>query len=142
MKPSETAALTAIVQALCPGQKIEQNSWRAWHVVLGDLSYTDCEAAVRLIYRERDRDEFGYRRIEPDDILREVRAVRARRIDAAGDALLPPSDLSPFAAIQWQRRATAAAAAGEPVPDNGRGELMARDMRALTQHPQRSIIDA
>lgn len=143
MTPSECVELVEVVRQLCPGQKLEQNTWRAWLVVLGDYSQADCLAGARTAYREHyNAEEFGYRRIEADDIDREVRAIRARRIDAAGDALLPPTYLSVRAAIDWQRRATKAAANGDPIPPNGRGALKARPVRqALTQQSGRSTMD-
>lgn len=142
----ETVKLVAIVQSLCPGQKWEQGTPEAWHWVLGRYSYPDCEQALRVVYSERGNPaELGYRRIEPDDIEREVKAIRLRRLEATpAELLLPPAELAndPRAEREWMNRAKAAAADGRPIPGNGRGELKARNMQALTQHASRSKMDA
>jgi hypothetical protein len=78
MNPDEIRQLLSFVHAVCPQQRIQPDTWQAWRVLLGRVSYTDAyEAAKRVASRERF--------INPSDILGEVRAARYHRIPRLGE---------------------------------------------------------
>jgi hypothetical protein len=124
MNCTETVRLCAIIRALCPSQKFDDMTPDAWSIVLDDIPFADAETAVRTIYREQGSDAEWIRRIEADDIIREVKRVRARRLESCPN-LLPPPGLSVEAEVAWLRGARRAVADGQPVPDT-RGELVGR----------------
>lgn len=116
MRPSEAVDLVALVSALCPGQKWTEHTPDAWSAVLDDVPYPDAVAAMRKLYRERGNDaEFGPRRIEADDILREVRRIREARVKAAPPFYPSSPDLSPVEQAR-ELRAYLAAAASSDAP--------------------------
>jgi hypothetical protein len=127
---AETLSLVRMVRALCPSQKLDEFTPDAWAMVLDDVAYADAQAAVRSIYREQGSDAEWVRRIEADDIIRQVKRVRASRCEHAGD-LVPPAGLSQAEEREWLRRAYRQIAAGQPAPAVDRGELKPRTIRAL-----------
>jgi hypothetical protein len=81
-----------------------------WLKAIGDLDYADCEAAVVTHYR--DSTEW----VKPAHIRRQVAAIRAARLAAAGDEL-PTGDIAddPRAYLARLQRTRAAVAAGRTV---------------------------
>ena len=113
MTPKECVALCRLVQAACPQQAIDPSTPDAWHQLLDDVRAEDAVVAVREIAR---RQPF----VSPAEIRAEVRRVRGRRLEVAGE-LTPPRDLDPddVAGYQaWLRGARRSAADGhvEPPP--------------------------
>jgi hypothetical protein len=86
MNVKETVQLIAVIKALCPSQKFEEVTHRAWAMVMFDIPFKDAQAAVSTIYREQGSDAQWNRTIEADDIIRQVRRDRSRN---AG----PPCDI-------------------------------------------------
>jgi hypothetical protein len=79
----------------------------AWLKVIGDLAYSDCEAAVIGHYRESTD------RIMPANIRERVAAIRQARLDAAGPVEIPEHLADrPAEAIAWKQRALDAIADG------------------------------
>ena len=124
MNATETARLCAIIHALCPSQKFDEWTPDAWSMVLEDIPFNDAQGAVRTVYREQGSDAEWVRRIEADDIIREVKRVRVRRLESHPQ-LIPPAGLSVAAELAWLKRARKAVADGHQVP-NTRGELVER----------------
>lgn len=131
MNPVEAVQIVGIVRALCPAQKFDRMTPDAWQIVLSDVRLEDAQLAVRSLYRDFGNDEeFGPRRIEADDILRQVRRLRAERI-AAHPELVPPFFDSVAEDIAWRRDALRRIGDGEVIPNDLRGVLVARDMKAI-----------
>lgn len=96
MNGSEALRLANLIANLVPGTKIGEDTAVAWALVLDDVRLDDATAALRTIYREQGNDrEFGPRRIEPDDILREVKRMRQARIAAGPEYQPSRHDLTP-----------------------------------------------
>jgi hypothetical protein len=82
MKDTETVLLTEYVVSCCPQQAKYMGEYTpdAWHHLLGDLSFEDCQAAVVAIAK---RQPF----VAPAEIRAEVTRIRSARI---GRSLIPP----------------------------------------------------
>jgi hypothetical protein len=132
---SEAVTLWRLVKALCPTQPMDEATPDAWAIVLNDIRFEDAQAAVRTIYRDLGNDqEWGGRRIEADDIIREVRRIRERRL-AEHPPLDPPSGLSEIEYRSWLRHTRQAIADGRQIP---RPALPQRDMSAIEAIDKRS----
>ena len=137
MNLTEAAKLCAIVSQLCPNQKFEEYTPDAWQLVLDDVPIADAVTAVRTVYRDQGSDQWhGTRVIEADDIWREVRRVRDRRIDSGRSRLVPPPEArEPGSAAYraWLRDALRRLGNGEtPEEINGpQPELKPRNLQAL-----------
>lgn len=112
MNTTEALMLIRVIRARCPVQQFDRDSPPVWAEVLSSVRLADALLAVK---------ELGGRRefISTDDIEREVKRIRARRIEETSpEALLPPPELAddPRAELEWSRRARAAAADGRPIP--------------------------
>lgn len=81
MNMKETVALIAAIKALCPSQKFEENTHRAWHLVLDDIPFTDAQAAIKTIYRTQGNDLQWNRTIEADAIIRQVNRDNTRHVE-------------------------------------------------------------
>jgi hypothetical protein len=68
----QTVELIAFIKSLCPSQKFEEATHRAWAMVLNHTDFRDAQAAVSTIYKTQGSDTEWVRRIEADDIIREV----------------------------------------------------------------------
>lgn len=133
MNLTEATQLCGMVSQLCPKQKFEDFTPDAWQLVMDDITLADAVKAVRTVYRTQGSDQqWGSRQIEPDDIIREVKRVVNRRLEAYGP-IIPPAELAddPRAEADWLREFRRRIASGEHVPQQTRGELKARDMRVL-----------
>jgi hypothetical protein len=137
MNLTETVKLCGMVSELCPKQKFGEYTADAWQLVLDDIPLADAMKAVRTVYRTLGSDEWqGRREIEADDILRQVRRIRAERIDQGLAWLIPPDDCrEPGSARyrEWSREVRRRLGDGESVESiNGpQPELHARSMAAL-----------
>lgn len=131
MNATETVKLCAIIHALCPAQKFDEFTADAWAGVLDDIPFNDAQTAVRTIYRTQGSDAEWVRRVEADDIIREVKRVRNKRL-AEHPALIPPPGLSVLEEQRWMRRAIKAVGDGETVPDT-RGELTMRPVTLMIE---------
>ena len=86
MTPEETGKLLATCASF-DRRKAGPLDVIAWHRVLGDLSYADCENAVIAHYTE------GAEWIMPAHVRQRVREIRARRVDGT-EAPAPPPELA------------------------------------------------
>lgn len=141
MKPTEVVQLVRVIEALCPGQRLANETPDAWSVVLDDVAYDDALAAVRTIYRDGDPGELGYRRIEARQIIDQVRRLRRDRLAKLDpESLIPPlgPDGEPLTVreeLRWLRRQRAIVAAGGQPEVGDRGELVARNLpKSLTRN--------
>jgi hypothetical protein len=124
MNNSETVMLCRVIKSLCPSQPLDQYSPDAWAIVLDDIGFDEAKEAVRVIYREQGSDQEWIRRIEADDIIRQVKRVRRQRIDKIGD-IVPPAGLTQAEERAWLKDTYRRAAIGETIDTNTRGELVA-----------------
>lgn len=83
MTPEETGQLLARA-ALYDNRKVDTPTVIAWHHVLGDLPYQDCEAALAAHYTETTDW------LMPAHIRNRVREIRHQRIQDAGIPAPPP----------------------------------------------------
>jgi hypothetical protein len=82
----ETVKLCRVVAAACPQQAMDEYTPDAWHPLLKDLGYGDCQAAVIAVGK---RQPF----IAPAEIRAEVTRIRNDRVERAFiDA--PPHELT------------------------------------------------
>jgi hypothetical protein len=84
MTPAESLTITRMVRAVCPQQKFDEYTPDAWHRLLEDLPFADCETAVIQLGR---RQPF----ISPSEIRAEVQRIRAARIEQEPE-LTPDAD--------------------------------------------------
>lgn len=125
MKPTEAVVLTEYVHSVCPQQHFGEYTADAWHDVLGELSLSDCKAAVAALARERPF-------IGPSEIWAEVKRVRHERIKDAGGVPAPPPELlddPPAYGRALQAAATALADGRDPE----------RAMRAVAAQSRREL---
>jgi hypothetical protein len=124
MNPQEAVALCRFTAACCPAQKFDEYTPDAWGLILADIRLIDAKEAVVEIKKTSTW-------VDPSDIIREVRKVRAARIAQHGE-LIPPADLDPDNVpeyVKWLRAAREAIGDGNPPP--GVPELARRDMKQL-----------
>lgn len=74
MNAQEVTMLGRAVAAICPAQKWDDFTPDAWRELLGDLAYDDARAAVFTLGRAQPF-------IAPCDIRKEVKRIRAQRLD-------------------------------------------------------------
>lgn len=130
MNGPEVVKLCAIITALCPSQKLTEYTPDAWELVLEDIPFAEAQDAVRVIYREQGSDTEWVRKIEADDIIRQVKRTRARRIEHFTD-IVPPAGLTQAEERAWLRSFYRRAGQGQPVETNTRGELKSRPQLQL-----------
>lgn len=120
MTPAETAKLLALCAAV-DRRKVGDADVLAWHRILGDLRYADCEAAVIAHFSESTEW------IMPAHVRNRVKEVRRIRVEDAG-VPAPPPDLieDPERYRAWLRAATIRVADGE-------------DPAAIEANPLRSL---
>lgn len=123
MTPEEAVKICAFTSACCPAQKFDEFTPDAWGLILEDVRFEDAKHAVVEI---KKRSTW----VDPSDIIREVKKVRAKRIDEHGP-ITPPADLDAIDEAAWMRAAIARVGDGEVLHDV-RGELKPRDMKQLT----------
>lgn len=134
MNNSEAVKLFRLVKALCPTEQFDEHTPDAWAIVMNDIRYDDAKLAVRTLYRDRGNDqEWGGRKIEADDIIREVRRIRAERI-ARHPEVDPPEELSEIEYREWLRASRKAIADGQTIaqpalPARNMSKLIAIDKR-------------
>jgi hypothetical protein len=124
MRDTETVLLTRYVKACCPQQHFDKYTPDAWHKILGDLNFTDCEAAVTEL---AGRQAF----IAPCDIRAEVKRIREARIIAAKLPPPPPELLDDHAAYSAALHAARVAAADGRDPEQA--------VRTVTTRARREI---
>lgn len=146
MIPRETLTLVRLVASLCPAMRVEEHTAEAWHLVIGDIDAEDAVAAVRAIAA---RKPF----IAPADIVEQVAAIRARRLDAANHVFEPRPDETPeqqAERLRDERRAAASnvipfrprlqlAAPAGPVQLPASIAKLVGDVRAARDHPALKI---
>lgn len=86
MNHQETVMLTRLVAAACPQQAIDDYTPDAWHPLLSDLRFADCQAAMTVLGK---RQLF----MAPSEIRAEVRRIRDARI-ARSAIPAPPAELA------------------------------------------------
>lgn len=100
MNPTQSLMLTRMVRAICPQQKFDEYTPDAWHKLLEDMPFADCEQAVINVGR---RQTF----ISPAEIRAEARKIRSDRIDRTLDEMPDvddPDDIAGYlAALRAQR---------------------------------------
>lgn len=111
MTPAESLLITRMVRAVCPQQKFDEYTPDAWHKLLEDLPFADCEAAVVALGR---RQPF----ISPSEIHAEVRRIRAARIAEVPEAVpdADPDDVPAYLAALRAGRTRAADGSERPRP--------------------------
>jgi hypothetical protein len=124
MTPTEAAKLCAFAGQCFPQQKINEFTPDAWGLILEDIRFDDAhEALVRLARKQPF--------VSPAEIIREVKKIRAKRIDEYGP-ITPPADLDPddtAAYREWWANVQKAIADGEMRPKEL--DLPKRDMRQI-----------
>lgn len=129
MNNSEAVKLFRLVKAFCPAEQFDEHTPDAWAIVMNDIRYDDAQIAVRTLYRDRGNDqEWGGRKIEADDIIREVRRIRAERV-ARHPEIDPPPGLTDLQYLDWLRATRKAIADGQTITQPA---LPARDISQLT----------
>lgn len=79
MNATDTVKVIAVIKALCPNQRFEEATHRAWAMVMSDIRPAEAQSAVQTIYREQGSDAQWVRTIEADDIIRQVKRDRSGR---------------------------------------------------------------
>ena len=120
MNAPETLALLRYVKACCPAQAIDEYTPDAWTDLLHDLRLVDAKEAARNLAQQQ---EF----IAPKDIRKEVRRIRADRINRH-PPIDPPGDLNPIQYKRWLAKTQQAIADGQTITTP---TLPARDMSAV-----------
>lgn len=134
MNRTEAVKLCRLIRALCPTQPLDVYTPDAWSLVMADIRYDDATEAVQTIYRNQGNDqEWGGRRIEADDIIREVRRIRNQRIKDH-PPIDPPTGLTVHEYHDWLIATHRAIADGEVIRQ---AALPARDMTPLQQLTKR-----
>ena len=77
MTPQEVVQLLALVEGLCPTQRITPDTPQAWHLLLKDIRYVDAYDALPGIAMRHDR-------IAPRHIVEGVRELRQYRMSRFG----------------------------------------------------------
>lgn len=67
------------------GRRTSADMPAAWHRILGEYSYLDCQQAVEEHYRESTEW------LTPGHIVKRVRAIRKKRLDSVGSWIEPNS---------------------------------------------------
>lgn len=120
MTPEETAKLLAAC-ATVDRRKVSALEVLAWHRILGDLRYADCEEALFAHFAE------SAEWVMPVHIRQRVKAIRRHRVEDAGIPAPPPElRFDPPAYRAWLLEATRRVADGE-TPE------------AITAKPLRSL---
>jgi hypothetical protein len=110
MTPEETGKLLARA-ALYDNRKVDTPTVIAWHAILGDLPYPDCEAALAGHYAETTEW------LMPAHVRTRVKEARHQRIKDAGGVPAPPPELLDDPAVYGaalQAAATALADGRDP----------------------------
>lgn len=123
MNNTEAVVLCRYVRAVCPQQAIDEFTPDAWADLLCDVRMADAKDAVRAIAA---RQPF----VAPAEIITEVRRIRNDRIIRHPEPV-PPPDLTAIETQRWLLEARRQIGDGDIVLDTTRGELVARDTRAL-----------
>jgi hypothetical protein len=124
MTPREAFELCRFTAACCPAQKFDEYTPDAWGLILTDVRFVDAKEAVVAIKKSSTW-------VDPSDIIREVRKMRAKRIDEYGP-ITPPADLDPDDTIayrDWWKGVQQAIADGDLKPKEL--DLPQRNMRAI-----------
>lgn len=129
MTPEQTIKITAMVMALCPQQKFEEYTPDAWHLVLGDLDFSDTRDAVIVVCK---RSPF----CAPSEIRDQVRLMRDDRLRAAGQAALDvdvddPDDVAAYLGARREHIRRLA----------GGGSVPVRDETTLARRPVEELLD-
>lgn len=85
MNLTETVRLLRIVVALAPSQKVDEFTPDAWQIVLSDLSYDECAAAIGRVARRQPY-------VAPSDIVGEVLCSRRDRAARLPLGAVPDAD--------------------------------------------------
>lgn len=96
MELNETAAVLAMIAALDRRMAFSQSDAVAWQAVIGDNTFNDCREAVIRHYQESPHS------ITPSDIIKAVRAMRARRHEGIAVPVPPVDPDNVQACIAWQ----------------------------------------
>ena len=123
MTPQEAVALCRFTAACCPSQKFDEYTPDAWGLLLEAVRFDDAKDAVVTVARKQPW-------VSPAEIIREVKKLRAKRIDEYGP-IIPPAGLDPIETVAWIKQATRTVGDGHPLLET-RGELKPRDMKQLT----------
>jgi hypothetical protein len=87
VSPEEAVRICAFTSACCPAQKFDEFTPDAWGLILADIRFEDAKLAVVEIKKSSTW-------VDPSDIIREVKRIRAKRISEYGP-MTPPADLDP-----------------------------------------------
>lgn len=84
MQPSEVSAMCAYIAAAKPSHKLDDIAAKAWTRALADVPVEDARVVVDNLIASQAW-------IEPHDIVKAVRAIRAKRLEAARFVELVPN---------------------------------------------------
>lgn len=107
MNRDEVVLLIMYVQAACPSQAFDERTPAVWADLLADVRMEDAQHAARILAGRQ-------RYIAPSEILTEVKALRADRLDRT-PVPDPPPGLSDSDYQRWLLNARLAIADGRPV---------------------------
>lgn len=124
MTLEETGELLAHA-ALVDNRKTDPAIVIAWHSILGDLPYADCEEAVRAHYAETSNW------LMPAHVRNRVKEARRQRIFDAGIPAPPPELLDSPRAYGAALQAAATAIADGRDPDSAMQAIASRAHREL-----------
>jgi hypothetical protein len=118
MNVSQATDLCFFAKAACPQQAIDQDTPRAWFVLLSDLTYEDCMEALVAHVRESPF-------VSPAEIRQGVKKLRARRMEAFGPIPDPPAEVAadPSLFHPWLAQAKQRIADGEVTKPEQLGVL-------------------
>lgn len=108
MTPIETAALARYIRAHFPQQPIDEYTAEALAELLAEYAANDCRAAVLAIAKR------GEKWCSPSEVSAEVKRIRRKRIELAGD-LCPPPGLTDDQEREWLGWARGQVADGRPL---------------------------
>jgi hypothetical protein len=108
MSPVESAALAKYIRAHFPQQPIDEYTAEALSELLADYSPADCRAAVLAIAKR------GEKWCSPSEVAGEVKRIRGKRIELAGD-LCPPPGLTDGQEREWLLWARRRVGDGQPL---------------------------
>ena len=132
MKPTEAAALLTVAAAF-DNRKPDPDAAKAWSLALDGYRFEDCRDVIVQHYRTTGDW------LMPHHVLTAVKRMRAKRLHEAVEPP-PPPDLTPLETLAWLKDIRRRIADGEDVNDQGRGELVGRDLPELRALIQRGPI--
>lgn len=109
MNEQEALQICRLAHAASPAQKVDDYTPELWAMVLVNIRFTDARDALIELAAEQEW-------IHVSHIVKRVKLIRKRRLDAYGQLPEPPREcFDPAAYKAWLRQTTRAIADGELV---------------------------